>query len=65
MEEKSFIELIDRVKYFFYGDGRSFWFDKSFCLIVFSDGKCGINVEYFWVDVSVVGYMLEYVFIYE
>lgn len=65
LEEKSFTELTDRAKYLLHGDGRSFWFDKSFCLIVFSDGKCGINAEHSWADAPVVGHMLEYALTYE
>ncbi|XP_068710721.1 carnitine O-palmitoyltransferase 1, liver isoform-like [Montipora capricornis] len=65
LEEKSFPGLSDRAKYLFHGDGRSFWFDKSFCFIVFSDGKCGINAEHSWADAPVVGHMFEYAVSYE
>lgn len=65
LEEKSFSELSDRAKYLLHGDGRSFWFDKSFCLVVFSDGKCGINAEHSWADAPVIGHMVEYALTYE
>jgi len=65
LEEKSFTELSDRSKYLLHGDGRSFWFDKSFCLMVFSDGKCGINAEHGWADAPVIGHMVEYALTYE
>lgn len=65
LEERSFTSLSDRAKYLLHGDGRSFWFDKSFCLMVFSDGKCGINAEHSWADAPVVGHMLEYALTFE
>ena len=65
LEEKSFTELSDRANYLLHGDGRSFWFDKSFCLVVFSDGKCGINAEHSWADAPVIGHMVEYALTYE
>lgn len=65
LEEKSFTELSDRAKYLLHGDGRSFWFDKSFCLVVFSDGRCGINAEHSWADAPVMGHMFEYGLTYE
>lgn len=65
LEERSFSRLSERAKYLLHGDGRSFWFDKSFCLVVFSDGKCGINAEHGWADAPVIGHMLEYALTYE
>uniref|UniRef100_A0A7N6A8G5 Carnitine O-palmitoyltransferase 1, muscle isoform n=1 Tax=Anabas testudineus TaxID=64144 RepID=A0A7N6A8G5_ANATE len=37
------------------------WFDKSFTLISYPNGKMGINVEHSWADAPVVGHMWEYV----
>ncbi|XP_048580409.1 carnitine O-palmitoyltransferase 1, liver isoform-like isoform X1 [Nematostella vectensis] len=65
LEDKTFSELSDRAKYIMHGDGRSLWFDKSFCLVVFTDGKCGINAEHSWADAPVIGHMLEYALTYE
>lgn len=35
------------------------WFDKSFTLIVFSNGKLGLSVEHSWADCPVSGHMWE------
>uniref|UniRef100_A0A674NCY4 Carnitine O-palmitoyltransferase 1, muscle isoform n=1 Tax=Takifugu rubripes TaxID=31033 RepID=A0A674NCY4_TAKRU len=37
------------------------WFDKSFTLISYPNGKMGINVEHSWADAPIVGHMWEYV----
>ncbi|XP_037538756.1 carnitine O-palmitoyltransferase 1, muscle isoform isoform X2 [Nematolebias whitei] len=37
------------------------WFDKSFTLISYPNGKIGVNVEHSWADAPIVGHMLEYV----
>uniref|UniRef100_H3DKQ9 Carnitine O-palmitoyltransferase 1, muscle isoform n=1 Tax=Tetraodon nigroviridis TaxID=99883 RepID=H3DKQ9_TETNG len=37
------------------------WFDKSFTLISYPNGKMGINVEHSWADAPVVGHMWEFV----
>lgn len=65
LEEKCFSETTDRAKYLMHGDGTSFWFDKSFSMLVFSDGKCGLHAEHSWADAPVVGHMLEYALTYE
>ncbi|XP_036050720.1 carnitine O-palmitoyltransferase 1, brain isoform isoform X4 [Onychomys torridus] len=36
------------------------WFDKSFTLIVFSNGKLGLSVEHSWADCPVSGHMWEF-----
>lgn len=33
------------------------WFDKSFNLIVFANGKCGLNVEHTWADAPIVAHL--------
>lgn len=53
--------MTSRGKYLLHGDGKSFWFDKSFNLVVFADGKFGMNVEHSWGDAPVIGHMVEYV----
>lgn len=35
------------------------WFDKSFTLIVFSNGKLGLSVEHSWADCPVAGHLWE------
>ncbi|XP_035257990.1 carnitine O-palmitoyltransferase 1, muscle isoform [Anguilla anguilla] len=37
------------------------WFDKSFNLIVYQNGKLGLNAEHSWADAPIVGHMWEYV----
>uniref|UniRef100_A0A8C2U6S5 carnitine O-palmitoyltransferase n=1 Tax=Coturnix japonica TaxID=93934 RepID=A0A8C2U6S5_COTJA len=35
------------------------WFDKTFTLIVFKNGKMGLNAEHSWADAPIVGHMWE------
>lgn len=35
------------------------WFDKSFTLVSYPNGKMGINVEHSWADAPIVGHMWE------
>ncbi|XP_010888706.1 carnitine O-palmitoyltransferase 1, muscle isoform isoform X4 [Esox lucius] len=37
------------------------WFDKSFTLIAYTNGKLGVNAEHSWADAPIVGHMWEYV----
>ncbi|KAJ8388621.1 hypothetical protein AAFF_G00131860 [Aldrovandia affinis] len=37
------------------------WFDKSFNLIAYENGKLGLNAEHSWADAPIVGHMWEYV----
>ncbi|XP_042200963.1 carnitine O-palmitoyltransferase 1, liver isoform isoform X2 [Callorhinchus milii] len=37
------------------------WFDKSFTLIVFENGKVGLNAEHSWADAPIIGHLWEYV----
>eukprot|EP01134_Creolimax_fragrantissima_P005540 CFRG5540T1 len=43
-----------------HGDGANRWFDKSFNLIVYANGKSGMNVEHSWADAPVIGHLWEY-----
>ncbi|XP_032093372.1 carnitine O-palmitoyltransferase 1, brain isoform [Thamnophis elegans] len=36
------------------------WFDKSFNLIVYRNGKTGINAEHSWADAPIIGHLWEY-----
>jgi len=38
--------LTERGKSVLHGDGKSIWFDKCFNILVFADGKCGLNCEH-------------------
>ncbi|XP_063118074.1 palmitoyl thioesterase CPT1C isoform X3 [Rattus norvegicus] len=42
------------------GQGHDRWFDKSFTLIVFSNGKLGLSVEHSWADCPVAGHLWEF-----
>lgn len=35
------------------------WFDKSFNLISYPNGKMGVNIEHSWADAPIVGHMWE------
>ncbi|XP_023681837.1 carnitine O-palmitoyltransferase 1, liver isoform-like isoform X1 [Paramormyrops kingsleyae] len=37
------------------------WFDKSFSVVVYKNGKIGLNAEHSWADVPVVAHLWEYV----
>uniref|UniRef100_A0A8C8J2W2 Carnitine O-palmitoyltransferase 1, muscle isoform n=1 Tax=Oncorhynchus tshawytscha TaxID=74940 RepID=A0A8C8J2W2_ONCTS len=37
------------------------WFDKSFTLIAYKNGKLGVNAEHSWADAPIIGHMWEYV----
>ncbi|XP_062993403.1 palmitoyl thioesterase CPT1C isoform X2 [Elgaria multicarinata webbii] len=36
------------------------WFDKSFTLVVYRNGKSGINAEHSWADAPIIGHLWEY-----
>ncbi|XP_066230123.1 palmitoyl thioesterase CPT1C isoform X1 [Saccopteryx leptura] len=42
------------------GRGHDRWYDKSFTLIVFSNGKLGLSVEHSWADCPISGHMWEF-----
>ncbi|XP_015980819.1 carnitine O-palmitoyltransferase 1, muscle isoform [Rousettus aegyptiacus] len=37
------------------------WFDKSFTLVVFKNGKMGLNTEHAWADAPIIGHLWEFV----
>ncbi|XP_032813916.1 carnitine O-palmitoyltransferase 1, liver isoform-like [Petromyzon marinus] len=37
------------------------WFDKSFTVIVFKNGRIGLNAEHSWADAPIMGHLWEYV----
>ena len=41
------------------------WFDKSFNLIVFKNGRFGLNAEHSWADAPIVSYLCEETLGYE
>ncbi|XP_028402336.1 carnitine O-palmitoyltransferase 1, liver isoform-like [Dendronephthya gigantea] len=60
LDEHEFTDLSSRGKYLLHGDGKTLWFDKSFCVVAFADGKIGVNAEHSWGDAPVIGHMIEY-----
>ncbi|CAH1790020.1 unnamed protein product [Owenia fusiformis] len=60
LETKAFEDFSQRGKYLLHGDGKSIWFDKSFTLVIFSDGRFGMNVEHSWADAPVIAHAGEY-----
>uniref|UniRef100_A0A8C0G5Y4 carnitine O-palmitoyltransferase n=1 Tax=Chelonoidis abingdonii TaxID=106734 RepID=A0A8C0G5Y4_CHEAB len=51
---------IDYAKALLHGQCHDRWFDKSFTLIVFRNGKIGLNAEHSWADAPIVGHLWEY-----
>ena len=43
-----------------HGDGSCLWFDKSFTMVFFANGRLGLNAEHSWADAPVMGHMSEY-----
>lgn len=54
-------DLSSRGKALLHNDGKTLWFDKSLTLVVFSDGKCGLNCEHSWGDAPVVAHCMEHI----
>ncbi|XP_070535629.1 carnitine O-palmitoyltransferase 1, liver isoform-like isoform X2 [Ptychodera flava] len=60
LETKALDTFSERGKHLLHGDGSTIWFDKSFTVVYFSNGKCGANAEHSWGDAPVVGHILEH-----
>ncbi|VDP70499.1 unnamed protein product [Echinostoma caproni] len=41
------------------GNCHNRWFDKSFCMIVLPNAKCGFNAEHSWADAPIISHLLE------
>lgn len=55
-------EGLDRyAKSLLHGNCYDRWFDKSFSVIYYKNGKSGINAEHSWADAPVVAHVWEYV----
>eukprot|EP00128_Syssomonas_multiformis_P006040 Colp12_sorted_trinity150504_noHs@9833 len=57
-EESGSLDLMG--KKLIHGNGTNRWFDKSINLVVFKDGKVGLNVEHSWADAPVIAHMMEW-----
>lgn len=42
-----------------HGNGTNRWFDKSITMVVYANGKMGLNAEHAWADAPVVAHVLE------
>ncbi|KAI0215786.1 Carnitine O-palmitoyltransferase 1, liver, partial [Lamellibrachia satsuma] len=60
LDNKCFKTWSERGKYMLHGNGASLWFDKSFNLLVFSDGRYGLNAEHSWADAPTMSYVSEF-----
>ncbi|KJE95992.1 carnitine O-acyltransferase [Capsaspora owczarzaki ATCC 30864] len=58
-------DLSSRGKALLHGNGYNRWFDKSFTLVLFPDGRAGLNCEHSWADAPVVAHMWEWVMCHE
>lgn len=53
---------LDRyAKSLFHGKCYDRWFDKSFTVVVYKNGKNGLNAEHSWADAPVMAHLWEYV----
>jgi len=39
--------------------GKNIWYDKSFTLVCFGNGKIGINAEHSWADATIISHLAE------
>ncbi|KAI0232984.1 Carnitine O-palmitoyltransferase 1, liver [Lamellibrachia satsuma] len=60
LDNKCFKTWSERGKYMLHGNGATQWFDKSFNLLIFSDGRYGLNAEHSWADAPVMGHVNEF-----
>lgn len=43
-----------------HGNCYNRWFDKSFSLVVFRNGRLGLNAEHSWADAPIIGHLWEF-----
>ncbi|KAL5019965.1 hypothetical protein ScPMuIL_002857 [Solemya velum] len=55
-------DMSSSAKSLLHGDGRSIWFDKSFNLLFYANGRCGFNCEHSYADAPVLAHVVEYIF---
>ena len=51
-------QLNDVNNILFRSDGQHYWFDKCFNVLVFPNGRCGLNVEHTFADAPVPSHMV-------
>ncbi|XP_057315865.1 carnitine O-palmitoyltransferase 1, liver isoform-like [Hydractinia symbiolongicarpus] len=65
LDENECTDMSTRGKHLMHGDGASLWFDKTMNVVVFKDGRMGMNCEHAWADAPVIGHLMEYVLTHE
>ncbi|KAK3094953.1 hypothetical protein FSP39_008296 [Pinctada imbricata] len=60
LDWRSFKSMSERATFLMCGDGQSIWFDKTFTLISFSDGRIGLNCEHSFADAPILAHMAEF-----
>ncbi|EDO28730.1 predicted protein [Nematostella vectensis] len=43
------------------GNGHNVWFDKSFCITIYKNGRVGYNAEHTWADAPIMSHLGEWV----
>eukprot|EP00127_Corallochytrium_limacisporum_P001252 Clim_evm22s47 gene=Clim_evmTU22s47 len=61
LDDREPTTLTEEANMLIHGDGQMRWFDKSFTLIVFENGRNGLNVEHAWADAPVMSHTYEWV----
>lgn len=60
VEDDPVASLDSYAKSLLHGKCYDRWFDKSFSVIFYKNGKCGINGEHSWADAPVLSHLFEY-----
>ena len=60
LDEHKFDDISERGKHMLHGDGASIWFDKSVNIIIYGDGRMGMNCEHGWADAPVICHLMEF-----
>ncbi|XP_078271148.1 carnitine O-palmitoyltransferase 1, liver isoform isoform X2 [Rhinoraja longicauda] len=58
-KEEPVSSLDDYAKSLLHGKCYDRWFDKSLSLIIFKNGKIGLNAEHSWADAPIIGHLWE------
>lgn len=53
-------DLTERGKLTLHGNGQTIWFDKCFNVIVYANGRCGLNCEHTLCDAPAYAHMWEW-----
>jgi carnitine O-palmitoyltransferase 1 len=53
------------IKQALHGNGHTYWFDKSFSVVVHTNGRINTNTEHSWADAPICSQMFEYALYHE